>query len=73
MVEVYHALSAFLPSAASATLANGAHELRAARVVTVHDLTPLKFPELCHPSTLAFPGLLRRAIAKGAFVHVPSA
>ncbi|MHB8294007.1 MAG: glycosyltransferase family 4 protein [Acidimicrobiales bacterium] len=61
-VEVVHGTNFVVPPA-----------LRAARVVTVHDLTPLKFPELCHPSTLAFPGLVRRAIAKGAFVHVPSA
>ena len=44
----------------------------AARVVTVHDLTPLKFPELCDGATLAFPAMLRRAIAEGAWVHTPS-
>ena len=45
---------------------------RAARVVTVHDLTTLRFPELCDRATLAFPGLLRRAISDGAWVHTPS-
>ena len=46
---------------------------RAAEVVTVHDLTPVRLPELCTPDTLELPGLLRRALARGAFVHTPSA
>jgi glycosyltransferase involved in cell wall biosynthesis len=46
---------------------------RAARVVTVHDLTIVRFPELCDPPTLRYTGLLRRAIAEGAWVHTPSA
>jgi glycosyltransferase involved in cell wall biosynthesis len=46
---------------------------RAARVVTVHDLTTVRFPELCDASTLAFPALIRRAVAAGAWVHTPSA
>jgi glycosyltransferase involved in cell wall biosynthesis len=46
---------------------------RAAQVVTVHDLTPIRFPELCQADTLAYPGLVRRALARGAFVHTPSA
>ena len=46
---------------------------RAAEVVTVHDLTPMRFPELCTADTLEYPGLLRRALARGAFVHTPSA
>ena len=46
---------------------------RAARVVTVHDLTPVRFPELANEFTLAFPGLLRRALRRGAWVHTPSA
>lgn len=45
---------------------------RAARVVTVHDLTTVRFPELCDPPTLLYPALLRRAVADGAFVHTPS-
>ncbi len=44
----------------------------AARVVTVHDLTVVRFPELCDTPTLDFPGLIRRAIADGAWVHTPS-
>jgi glycosyltransferase involved in cell wall biosynthesis len=46
---------------------------RAAAVVSVHDLTPLHHPELCNPATLAFPGLIRRAVARGAWVHADSA
>ncbi len=45
---------------------------RAARVVTVHDLTVVRYPELCDPPTLAFPALVRRALADGAWVHTPS-
>lgn len=46
---------------------------RAARVVTVHDLTTVRFPELCNRATLAFPSLVRRALAGGAWVHTHSA
>ncbi len=44
----------------------------AARVVTVHDLTVIRFPELCDAPTLAYPALVRRAVAEGAWVHTPS-
>ena len=46
---------------------------RAARVVTVHDLTPLRYPDMCDPETLAFPDLIRRAAANGAWIHTDSA
>ena len=45
---------------------------RAARVVTVHDLTVVRFPELCDAPTLAYPALIRRAVSEGAWVHTPS-
>jgi glycosyltransferase involved in cell wall biosynthesis len=45
---------------------------RAAEVVTVHDLTPLRFPELCDRATLAFPDMVRRALRRGAWVHTHS-
>lgn len=41
-------------------------------VVTVHDLTFLRFPEMCTADTLRFPRLIRRAIGRGAHIHVPS-
>jgi glycosyltransferase involved in cell wall biosynthesis len=45
----------------------------AARVVTVHDLTTVRFPEMCDEYTQTFPRLVRRAIRAGAWVHTPSA
>ncbi len=45
---------------------------RAARVVTVHDLTTVRYPELCDRSTLGFPRMVRRAVSDGAWVHTPS-
>jgi glycosyltransferase involved in cell wall biosynthesis len=41
-------------------------------VVSVHDLTPLHHPELCDAATLAYPGLIRRALHRGAWVHADS-
>ncbi len=41
-------------------------------MVTVHDLTPLRFPELCSPTSRAYPALIRRAIDGGAVVHTPT-
>jgi glycosyltransferase involved in cell wall biosynthesis len=46
---------------------------RAASLVTVHDLTAVRFPELVDGQTRAYPALIRRAIARGAWVHTPSA
>ena len=45
----------------------------AGRVVTVHDLTVLHFPELCTSDVRAYPGLLHAAIERGAWVHAVSA
>lgn len=44
----------------------------AGRVVTVHDLTALRYPQMCLPASLAYPRLVTRAARGGAFVHVPS-
>jgi len=46
---------------------------RAAAVVSVHDLTPLHHPELCDAPTLLYPGLIRRALRRDAWVHTDSA
>ena len=59
-VDVVHATNFVAPPA------------RAPVVVTVHDVTFLRFPELCTPDTLRYPRLMRRAIARGAVVHTPS-
>ena len=45
---------------------------RAARLATVHDLTAVRYPELCEADTLAYPVLIRRALAHGAWIHTPS-
>ena len=45
---------------------------RAGRVVTVHDLTCVRFPEMCQPATLRYPKMIERALADGAVVHTPS-
>jgi glycosyltransferase involved in cell wall biosynthesis len=42
---------------------------RAARIVTVYDLTAVRYPELCAPASLRYPDLVRRAVARGAWVH----
>jgi len=45
---------------------------RAARVVTVHDLTAVRYPAMCDTATRVFPDIVRRAVAEGAWVHTPS-
>lgn len=45
---------------------------RAARLATVHDLTCVRYPRLCTRDVLEYPGLLRRALAGGAHLHVVS-
>jgi glycosyltransferase involved in cell wall biosynthesis len=44
----------------------------AAAVVTIHDLTYLRFPEMCTRSVLQYPVLVERALARGAVVHTVS-
>ncbi|MCB1039908.1 MAG: glycosyltransferase family 4 protein [Acidimicrobiales bacterium] len=44
----------------------------AAEVVTVHDLTAVRFPEMCTADVLQWPPLLRRAARRGAWVHAVS-
>lgn len=46
---------------------------RAAQVVSVYDLTSVRFPELCAPASLRYPALVRRAVSRGAWVHVLAA
>lgn len=45
---------------------------RAAEVVTIHDLTAWRFPELVDAATAAYPALVERALRRGAWVHTPS-
>ena len=44
----------------------------AAALVSVHDLTTLHYPEMADGFTLAYPDLVRRAVARGAWVHTDS-
>ncbi|HSL58957.1 MAG TPA: glycosyltransferase family 1 protein [Acidimicrobiales bacterium] len=44
----------------------------AAALVTVHDLTFVHHPEMSTADTLAYPGLIRRAVRRGARVHTES-
>jgi glycosyltransferase involved in cell wall biosynthesis len=60
-VDVVHGLNFVVPPAR-----------RAAELVTVHDLTFVRHPEMCTADTLEFPSLLERAVRRGAWVHVVS-
>jgi len=45
----------------------------AAEVVTIHDMSHVRFPELCSPETRRYyPSLIRRALRRGAMVHTDS-
>jgi glycosyltransferase involved in cell wall biosynthesis len=44
----------------------------AAEVVTVHDLTAVRFPELATADVRRWPSLLERAIDRGAWIHTVS-
>ncbi len=44
----------------------------ATELLTIHDLTCVRFPELCTPDTLEYPWLVRRALERGAHVHAVS-
>ena len=45
---------------------------RGAAVVTIHDLTYLRFPEMCTRDVLQYPDLVGRALRRGATVHTVS-
>jgi glycosyltransferase involved in cell wall biosynthesis len=45
---------------------------RAVRLVSVHDLTSVRYPELCTADTRQFPALVLRALRGGAHVHCDS-
>jgi glycosyltransferase involved in cell wall biosynthesis len=46
---------------------------RSARMVSVWDLTAVRYPELCTPTSRRYPGLVARAVATGAWVHTGAA
>lgn len=43
---------------------------RMGAVVTVYDLTSMRFPEMVERASLRYPELVRRAVERGALVHV---
>ncbi|HWD53654.1 MAG TPA: glycosyltransferase family 1 protein [Acidimicrobiales bacterium] len=45
---------------------------KAAEVVTVHDLTPLRFPKLRNPAAADYADLIARALRRGAWIHTDS-
>jgi glycosyltransferase involved in cell wall biosynthesis len=60
-VDVVHGSNYILPPA-----------LRAGGLVSIYDLTFLRHPQYSNDDTLEFPSLLRRAVARGAWVHTIS-
>jgi glycosyltransferase involved in cell wall biosynthesis len=57
-VDLVHAPNFVAPPAHAPTL------------LTIHDLTFVRFPELCPPDVLRYPRLVSRALARGAHVQV---
>ncbi len=45
---------------------------RIQRVMTVHDLTPLHYPEMCLAPVLKYPHYIAQSIRKGVFIHTPT-
>jgi glycosyltransferase involved in cell wall biosynthesis len=60
-VDVVHGVNYVVPAAR-----------RARALVSVHDLTPVHFPEMCTRSVRRFPALVRRAFGRGAHIHTGS-
>jgi len=61
-VDLVHGPNFVVPPAKAGTV----------QLATVHDLTCVRFPELCTSDTLQYPELLRRALRRGAHVHAVS-
>lgn len=59
--DLFHGTNFVVPPARSST------------VVTVHDLSPLHFPQWSSPAARAYPGLVKAAVRRGAWVHADSA
>ena len=61
------------PTSSTAPTSSFLRRPRAAAVASVHDLTPLRYPELCDQATLAYPRLISRAVRRGTWIHTDSA
>ncbi|MGH9124288.1 MAG: glycosyltransferase family 4 protein [Acidimicrobiales bacterium] len=60
-VDVVHGTNFVVPPAA-----------KAAEVVSVHDASFIRFPDFVEPASLGFPRLIKRAVARGAWIQVLS-
>ncbi len=60
-VDVVHGTNFVVPPARKASM-----------VVTVHDLSPLHFPQWCQPAARSYPELVKKAVGRGAWVHTDS-
>lgn len=45
---------------------------RGATVITVHDLTCIRYPQMCVGISKRYPEFIRTALRRGAFIHTPS-
>ncbi len=61
-VDLVHGPNFMVPPAKGGTI----------ELATVHDLTCVRFPELCTRDTLHYPDLIRRALQRGAHIHAVS-
>lgn len=60
-VDLVHGANFVVPPARAAT-----------ELMTIHDLTPLRFPHLCTSDTIEYPDFIRRALDRGSHVHAPT-
>jgi glycosyltransferase involved in cell wall biosynthesis len=66
-VDVVHGTNYIVPP--TRTLTDG----RRPRLVSVHDLTAIRYPEMCTADVIRMPILLKRSLRDGAHVHTDSA
>jgi glycosyltransferase involved in cell wall biosynthesis len=67
-VDVVHGTNYIVPPTRRARVRAG----QLPRLVSVHDLTAIRYPEMCTADVVRMPILLRRALRAGAHVHTDS-
>ncbi len=60
------------PSTSSTARTTWCRHPAAPRLASIHDLTFIHHPEMCTADVLQYPGLVRRALDRGAWVHTIS-
>lgn len=45
---------------------------KARSIVTVHDMTPVRFPQMCQKEVLTYPDYIRATLRRGGYIHTPS-